>query len=30
LNPALGSMVIYLFMALLLAWRPRGLFPAHA
>jgi branched-chain amino acid transport system permease protein len=30
LDPALGSMVIYLFMALLLAWRPRGLFPAHA
>jgi branched-chain amino acid transport system permease protein len=30
LNPALGSMVIYLFMALLLAWRPQGLFPAHA
>lgn len=30
LNPALGSMVIYLFMALLLAWRPRGLFPTHA
>lgn len=30
LNPALGSMVIYLFMALLLAWRPRGLFPSHA
>jgi len=30
LNPALGSMVIYLFMAVLLAWRPRGLFPTHA
>jgi branched-chain amino acid transport system permease protein len=30
LNPALGSMVIYLFMALLLAWRPQGLFPTHA
>lgn len=30
LNPALGSMVIYMFMAMLLAWRPRGLFPTHA
>jgi len=30
LNPALGSMAIYVFMAMLLAWRPRGLFPSHA
>jgi branched-chain amino acid transport system permease protein len=30
LPPALGSIVIYMLMATLLAWRPRGLFPAHA
>lgn len=30
LPPALGSMVIYMLMAALLAWRPRGLFPVHA
>ena len=27
LPPALGSMVIFILMALLLAWRPQGLFP---
>jgi branched-chain amino acid transport system permease protein len=26
---ALASMAIYILMALVLAWRPRGLFPAH-
>jgi branched-chain amino acid transport system permease protein len=30
LPPALGSMVIFLFMAAVLAWRPTGLFPSHA
>jgi branched-chain amino acid transport system permease protein len=29
LPAALGSMAIYALMAALLAWRPRGLFPAH-
>ncbi|MES2260349.1 MAG: branched-chain amino acid ABC transporter permease [Pseudomonadota bacterium] len=29
LTPALGSMVIYILMAALLAWRPKGLFPAQ-
>lgn len=29
LPPALGSMVIFILMAVILAWRPRGLFPAH-
>ena len=29
LPPALGSMVTYMLMAAILAWRPRGLFPAH-
>jgi branched-chain amino acid transport system permease protein len=30
LPPALGSMVIFMLMALILAWRPKGLFPVHA
>jgi branched-chain amino acid transport system permease protein len=30
LPPALGSMVIFMLMAMILAWRPKGLFPAHA
>ena len=30
LPPALGSMAIYMLMALILAWRPRGLFSVHA
>ena len=29
LSPALGSMVIFLAMAVVLAWRPKGLFPVH-
>lgn len=29
LSPALGSMVIFLAMAVILAWRPKGLFPVH-
>jgi branched-chain amino acid transport system permease protein len=29
LPPALGSMVIYILMAAILAWRPQGLFPVH-
>ncbi len=29
LNPALGSMVIFLAMAIILAFRPKGLFPVH-
>ncbi len=29
LPPALGSMVIFILMAAILAWRPRGLFSAH-
>jgi len=29
LSPALGSMVIFLAMAVILAWKPRGLFPVH-
>lgn len=29
LTPALGAMVIYILMAALLAWRPRGLFPTQ-
>jgi branched-chain amino acid transport system permease protein len=29
LTPALGSMVIFLAMAIILAWRPKGLFPVH-
>jgi len=29
LPPALGSMIIFMMMALILAWRPRGLFPVH-
>lgn len=28
-GPALASMTVYLLMAIVLAWRPRGLFPAH-
>ncbi|MEX8520396.1 MAG: branched-chain amino acid ABC transporter permease [Leptothrix sp. (in: b-proteobacteria)] len=28
-GPALASMLIYLLMAVVLAWRPNGLFPAH-
>jgi branched-chain amino acid transport system permease protein len=28
-GPALASMLIYLLMTVVLAWRPRGLFPAH-
>jgi len=30
LPPAIGSMVIFIFMAAVLAWRPTGLFSAHA
>ncbi|MDB5594624.1 MAG: branched-chain amino acid transporter permease [Hyphomicrobiales bacterium] len=30
LPPALGSMAIFMLMALILAWRPRGLFSVHA
>jgi branched-chain amino acid transport system permease protein len=30
LPPALGSMVIFVFMAMILAWKPAGLFPSHA
>ena len=30
LPPALGSMVIFMLMAMILAWRPKGLFPVHA
>ena len=29
LPPALGSMVIYILMAAILAWRPQGLFSVH-
>jgi branched-chain amino acid transport system permease protein len=29
LPPALGSMMIFMLMAAILAWRPRGLFPVH-
>lgn len=29
LPPALGSMVIFVVMAIILAWRPQGLFPVH-
>jgi branched-chain amino acid transport system permease protein len=29
LSPALASMVIYIFMAAVLYWRPKGLFPAY-
>jgi branched-chain amino acid transport system permease protein len=29
LPPALGSMVIFMLMAAILAWRPQGLFPVH-
>ena len=29
LPPALGSMAIFMLMALILAWRPRGLFTVH-
>lgn len=29
LPPALGSMVIFMAMAAILAWRPKGLFPVH-
>jgi branched-chain amino acid transport system permease protein len=29
LPPALGSMVIFIFMAGILAWKPAGLFPSH-
>ncbi|MBN8938432.1 MAG: branched-chain amino acid ABC transporter permease [Rhizobiales bacterium] len=29
LSPALGSMAIFLAMAVILAWRPKGLFPVH-
>jgi branched-chain amino acid transport system permease protein len=28
-GPALASMLVYLLMAVVLAWRPRGLFPAN-
>jgi branched-chain amino acid transport system permease protein len=28
-GPALASMLIYMLMAAVLAWRPDGLFPAH-
>jgi branched-chain amino acid transport system permease protein len=28
-GPALASMSIYLLMAIVLAWKPQGLFPAH-
>jgi branched-chain amino acid transport system permease protein len=28
-GPALASMLVYLLMAVVLAWRPRGLFPAY-
>ena len=28
-GPALASMLIYLLMAVILAWRPQGLFPAY-
>lgn len=30
LPPALGSMLIFMMMAAILAWRPRGLFPVHS
>ncbi len=30
LPPALGSMVIFMLMAAILAWRPKGLFPVNA
>ena len=30
LPPALGSMVIFMLMAIILAWRPKGLFPVNA
>ncbi|MBV9065790.1 MAG: branched-chain amino acid ABC transporter permease, partial [Methylobacteriaceae bacterium] len=30
LPPALGSMIIFMLMAAILAWRPNGLFPVHA
>jgi branched-chain amino acid transport system permease protein len=29
LTPALGSMAIFIVMAAILAWRPKGLFPVH-
>lgn len=29
LSPALGSMAIFMAMAIVLAWRPKGLFPVH-
>ena len=29
LSPALGAMIIFIAMALVLIWRPRGLFPVH-
>lgn len=29
LPPALSSIIIYILMAAILAWRPKGLFPAH-
>ena len=29
LTPALGSMAIFVMMAAILAFRPKGLFPAH-
>ena len=28
-GPAIASMLIYLLMAIVLAWKPQGLFPAH-
>ena len=28
-GPALASILIYLLMAAVLFWKPRGLFPAH-
>jgi branched-chain amino acid transport system permease protein len=28
-GPALASMLIYVLMAVILAWRPQGLFPAN-
>lgn len=29
LTPAIGGMVIFMAMAIILAWRPKGLFPVH-
>ena len=30
LGPAIASIAVYALMAAVLAWKPRGLFPAHA